>query len=139
MAIKTVEKLNLTPELSRGAGLCYFDPETEALTEFSSQELIYITPFEESVRRYYLVKSSAEPSVFASVRIRSNSALMDLKVSVGGIRVTAKEEFIDLEVNNSLVVFFSEFPSGIIPLDVYFKSNANKKLESNFSIKINIE
>ena len=58
MAIKTVDKLNLSTNVINGIGLCYFDPETEQLNEFGSQEVLYITPFEESVRRYYLVKNS---------------------------------------------------------------------------------
>ena len=106
MTVKTVDSLSLSTNVSKGIGLCYFDPETEQLNEFGTQEYLYITPFEENVRRYYLVKNSDnidnKRPIFASVSIISNNSDIDIKVSKGYERVTDKAEFYDVEINNEL-------------------------------------
>lgn len=143
MAIKTVDKLNLSTNVINGIGLCYFDPETEQLNEFGSQEVLYITPFEESVRRYYLVKNSDfidnKKPIYASISVVSNNNDIELKIGKGYERLTDKAEFYDTEINNNLLIFFNEYSSGIIPLDFFFKSSSNHKVESDFSIKIKID
>ena len=140
MTVKTVDSLSLSTNVSKGIGLCYFDPETEQLNEFGTQEYLYITPFEENVRRYYLVKNSDnidnKRPIFASVSIISNNSDMDIKVSKGYERVTDKAEFYDVEINNELLIFFNEYPSGIVPLDIYMKSNSNRNIDSDFNVKI---
>lgn len=140
MTVKTVDSLSLSTNVSKGIGLCYFDPETEQLNEFGTQEYLYITPFEENVRRYYLVKNSDnidnKRPIFASVSIISNNSDIDIKVSKGYERVTDKAEFYDVEINNELLIFFNEYPSGIIPLDIYMKSNSNRNVDSDFNVKI---
>lgn len=140
MTVKTVDSLSLSTNVSKGIGLCYFDPETEQLNEFGTQEYLYITPFEENVRRYYLVKNSDnidnKRPIFASVSIISNNSDIDIKVSKGYERVTDKAEFYDVEINNELLIFFNEYPSGIVPLDIYMKSNSNRNIDSDFNVKI---
>lgn len=140
MTVKTVDSLSLSTNVSKGIGLCYFDPETEQLNEFGTQEYLYITPFEENVRRYYLVKNSDnidnKRPIFASVSIISNNSDIDIKVSKGYERVTDKAEFYDVEINNELLIFFNEYPSGIVPLDMYVKSNSNRNIDSDFNVKI---
>lgn len=140
MTVKTVDSLSLSTNVSKGIGLCYFDPETEQLNEFGTQEYLYITPFEENVRRYYLVKNSDnidnKRPIFASVSIISNNSDIDIKVSKGYERVTDKAEFYDVEINNELLIFFNEYPSGIVPLDIYMKSNSNRNVDSDFNVKI---
>lgn len=140
MTVKTVDSLSLSTNVSKGIGLCYFDPETEQLNEFGTQEFLYITPFEENVRRYYLVKNSDsidnKKPIFASIKITSDNSDIDMKVSKGYERVTDRAEFYDVEINNELLLFFNEYPSGIIPLDVYMKSNSNRNIDSDFNIKI---
>lgn len=142
MTVKTVDSLSLSTNVSKGIGLCYFDPETEQLNEFGTQEYLYITPFEENVRRYYLVKNSDnidnKRPIFASVSIISNNSDIDIKVSKGYERVTDKAEFYDVEINNELLIFFNEYPSGIVPLDIYMKSNSNRNIDSDFNVKIAI-
>ena len=109
MAIKTVDKLNLSTNVINGIGLCYFDPETEQLNEFGSQEVLYITPFEESVRRYYLVKNSDfidnKKPIYASISVVSNNNDIELKIGKGFERLTDKAEFYDTEINNNLLIF----------------------------------
>lgn len=140
MTVKTVDSLSLSTNVSKGIGLCYFDPETEQLNEFGTQEYLYITPFEENVRRYYLVKNSDnidnKRPIFASISIISNNSDIDIKVSKGYERVTDKAEFYDVEINNELLIFFNEYPSGIVPLDIYMKSNSNRNVDSDFNVKI---
>ena len=140
MTVKTVDSLSLSTNVSKGIGLCYFDPETEQLNEVGTQEYLYITPFEENVRRYYLVKNSDnidnKRPIFASVSIISNNSDIDIKVSKGYERVTDKAEFYDVEINNELLIFFNEYPSGIVPLDIYMKSNSNRNIDSDFNVKI---
>lgn len=140
MTIKTVDSLDLSTNVSRGIGLCYFDPETEQLNEFGSQEFLYITPFEENVRRYYLVKTSDsidnKKPIYASISFTSENLDLSIKIAKGYQRVTDKAEFYDVSDNNELIVFFNEYSSGIIPLDVYIKSNSNRNIDSDFNVKI---
>lgn len=143
MAIKTVDKLDISTNVINGIGLCYFDPETEQLTEFGFREDLYITPFEESVKRYYLVKNSDfidnKKPIYASISLLSNNSEIEIKLNKGYERISDFAEFYDTEINNSIVIFFNEYSSGIIPLDFYFKSNSNAKVESDFTIKIKID
>ena len=140
MTIKTVDSLDLSTNVSRGIGLCYFDPETEQLNEFGSQEFLFVTPFEEIVRRYYLVKNSDiidnKKPIFASISFSSSNSDVTVKVAKGYSRVTDRAEFYDIEANNELLIFFNEYSSGIIPLDIYTKSNSNRDIDSDFNIKI---
>lgn len=140
MTIKTVESLTPISNVINGIGLCYFDPESEQLIEFGHQEDLYVTPFEESVRRYYLVKNSdlvgGTRPLFASISITSNNSDLEVKLAKGPIRISDKAEYYDVEINNTLTLFFNEYPSGVTPLDLYFKSYSNTYLESDLDIKI---
>ena len=35
-------------------------------------------------------------------------------------------------------IFFNNYPSGIIPVDFYFKSNTTRKIDINFDINIEV-
>ena len=142
MITRSVDINTLKSNVSNSIGLCYFDNTTEQLREFINIENIYLTPFETSVRRYYLVKTSdlidnLKPT-FASMTVISNSTDIDIKISLGKDNLTDIYDFYDLQVNNSINIFFNNYPSGIIPVDFYFKSNTTRKIDINFDINIEV-
>lgn len=143
MIIETIDKSNISKNMSKSVGLCYFDPETEELKEFSPEETIHLTPFEHSVRRFYFVKTAeiinnVRP-IYVQLTALSNILDIDVKLNVGSERLTSKYDFYDTEINNTVLCFFQEYPSGIIPIDLYFKSNTNQELQTDFIIKIVVE
>lgn len=143
MLIETVSKSNVVSSMSNGIGLCYFDPDTETLKEFSIDETIHLNPYEHSVRRFYFVKNTdlinnVRP-ILANLSIVSNTSDIDVKLNIGRERITSKYDYYDTETNNTVIVLFSEFPSGMIPIDLYIKSNTNKELDTDFVFNISIE
>lgn len=143
MIIETIDKNNISKNMSESVGLCYFDPETEELKEFSPEETINLTPFEHSVRRFYFVKTAelinnVRP-IYVKLTAISNILDIEVKLNVGNERLTSKYDFYDTEINNTVICFFQEYPSGIIPIDLYFKSNTNRELQTDFMIKISVE
>ena len=143
MIIETIDKSNISNSMSNSVGLCYFDPETEELKEFSPDETINLTPFEHSVRRFYFVKTAEiinnNRPIYVKLVALSNNLDIDIKLNIGNERLTSKYDYYDTEINNTVIAFFTEFPSGIIPIDIYFKSNTNREIQTDFSINIFIE
>lgn len=143
MIQESINKSNVSKNMAGDIGLCYFDPETETLKEFSPEELIHLNPYEHSVRRFYFVKNTdlinnIRP-VLAKISILSNSIDVEVKIGIGRERITSKYDFYDTEINNTSIVFFQEYPSGMIPIDLCMKSNTNKEIDTDFTISIHIE
>ena len=64
---------------------------------------------------------------------------IDIKLNIGNERISSKYDYYDTEINNTVISFFKEFPSGVIPIDLYFKSNTNKEIQTDFIINIFVE
>ena len=143
MIIETIDKSNISKNMSKSVGLCYFDPETEELKEFSPEEVINLTPYEHSVRRFYFVKTAeiinnVRPMYVKLTAISRNSDI-DIKLNIGNERISSKYDYYDTEINNTVISFFIVFNSGVIPIDLYFKSNTNKEIQTDFIINIFVE
>ena len=50
-----------------------------------------------------------------------------------------KVHTMNLQLNAFMIwAFFNNYPSGIIPVDFYFKSNTTRKIDINFDINIEV-
>lgn len=138
-----MKKLSLEaiPTSLRGTlGLCYFDPVSEKLVEFNNEEKIYLTPFENSVRRYYLVVSNpiynGTRLQYATIKVSSAYDDVTVKVLEGLEIVNDRYNYEDLEANNTITVFFNNYPSGHIPIDLNTKSLTSKNVKFTVDIEI---
>lgn len=137
-----MKKLNigtLPNSLSSIIGLCYIDPVSEKLVEFNSDEKIYLTPFENTVRRYYLVVvDTLHRGIrlqYATIKVSSEYDDIYVKILEGNTN-NDRYNYDDVEANNSVTVFFNNYPNGIIPLDINIKSLTATNVQ--FSIDIGI-
>lgn len=138
-----MKKLSLEaiPTSLRGTlGLCYFDPVSERLVEFNSEEKIYLTPFENSVRRYYLVLTNpiynGTRLQYATIHVSTEYDDISVKVLEGLEVVNDRYNYEDIEANNTITVFFNNYASGIVPLDINTKSFTSKNVKFTISIDI---
>ena len=143
MITRSVDISTVKSNVKNAIGLCYFDTGTEQLTEFLNVESIYLTPFETSVRRFYLVKTSTlmegvKPS-YANMSVKTSNPDIDIKISLGSDNITDPYDFYDVPLNNNILILFSNYPSGIIPIDFYFKSNTSRKVDITFDINIEVK
>lgn len=126
--------------LDGSIGLCFFNPETDTLEEFSGDAKILLGPFEESVRRFYLVKPSntIQGKVFsyAKVKVEPSSSAYIVKVRVGDGALSSPEDFKDI-VGTECLPFFSNYTNGLIPIDFYTKNVVG--VESTHTLDITIE
>lgn len=143
MLVETISKNNIAKRVSNGVGLCYFDPGTEEFREFDANAVINLTPFEHSVRRFYFVKSQEvidnKIPTYTKLTVVSNHTGIDIKLNIGGERITSKYDFYDSEINNTVIAFFKGYPNGIIPIDLLIKSGLNEQVETDFQIYAVIE
>lgn len=128
MIVKNFEKIDenhldpLTPT-KNGIGLCFFNPETETLVEFSADSTIPVLPYEDSIKRYYIVRDQSLSNINTiSITMTSTNPNFIIK-NIKGIIDPESTDFDSVPVNNTNVIFLSEYTSGVIPIDVYVKSN----------------
>lgn len=104
-----------------GVGLCYLDPSEEVLKEFSEDVFIPIYPGEESRRQFYIVKDDTTLQVNTlALKVTSEDPAYIVKTSL-----EYDKDLTEVPVGNTLVVFFSQYPSGIIPVTIYTKNTEN--------------
>lgn len=113
--------------------LCYYNPVTEELTEFNSNEEVCIAPHENTVRRYYLI-GEGSPS-HATLSITSSTENVEVRI-LEGKNYNDIYSFEDIETNNTITVFFAPYPSGVIPIDINVKSLTSQKGDYKIGIKI---
>lgn len=123
-------------------GLCYFDPIEEKLVELTSDASIVINPFEETVRRFYLIKPSRTISgrvpLYFKVGLDNISELLEFKLKTGEERLSYVGDYYETPPNNTITIYSSPYPSGIIPLDVYCKSKTNNSISYNLEFTIEV-
>lgn len=138
--MKTLNANSLPSNLMNIMGFCYFDPETERLVEFNSNEEIYLTPYESTVRRYYLVVTSdmynGSKLRYATLQFTSPSDDVEVRALEGLDTVNDRYNFDDVDINTSLTVFFNNHASGIIPIDVNLKSLTSVNGDFKLSVSI---
>jgi hypothetical protein len=116
-----LSNINTSTPTTYGIGLCYFDPSSETLKEFSSSTSIPVLPYEESIRRFYILKDSGTIiGNTVSLTVTTQSSDYVVKNTIAGL--LDDDEFDTINPNNVSIAFLSEFSSGIIPVDIYIKS-----------------
>lgn len=116
-----LSNINTTSPTTYGIGLCYFDPVSETLKEFSPTTSIPVLPYEESIRRFYILKDgSTVTGNTISLTVSTTSADYVVKNIIAGS--LDDDEFDSLPPNNISIAFLSEYSSGIIPVDIYIQS-----------------
>ena len=137
-----INRDNIPYGLNDDIGLCYFDPETEKLVEFHPNLNFVLGPFEKSVRRFYLIKPSqfvnGIKASYCKIKIFSDNSVIDFKIRLGSERISYIEDFEDISPSEPLTVFFSAYPSGIIPLDIYTESKTNSSRMLNIDVDLEV-
>ena len=140
MNVSDIEEVGLdnisdTYKTKNGIGLCFFDPFGETLKEFDSTTKIPVYPLEKVVRRFYVVKDDYNV-VYNTItlKIASNSSNYLIKAS------TAEgADFTQIPNNNTVIDFFSKYPNGIIPLNLYIESVSTNLEEVSLFIDIEVK
>lgn len=128
------EHLNQAYKTINGVGLCYFDPTLEILKEFTNDIILPVYPGEESKRQFYIVKDDANLVLNTlSFKAFINSANYSVKTS---LNYTA--DFPNITNNNTVLVFFSQYPSGIIPITLYIKNLADTVEDFDLNLEIEV-
>lgn len=119
--IESIDANNLSSNFKtvNGIGLCYFDPEDEILKEFNPTAILPIYPGEFSKRQFYIVID--DTSLLLNT-ITFTASLEDSEYSVKS-SLDYNDNFEDIVNNNSVIVFVSQYPSGIMPITVYIKND----------------
>lgn len=137
---KQITREAMPSSLEGTIGLCYFNPETDTLHEFNNDVRVVLGPFEESVRRFYIVKPSNTISnkvySYFRLRVEPSSPTFALKVRLGERTLSSPESFSNIE-GKEVVEFFNNYVNGLIPIDFYTKNNSI--LEAEFHMDITIE
>ena len=110
--------LNSSYKTINGIGLCYFDPEDEILKEFNPTAILPIYPGETSKRQFYIV---IDDTTLLLNTITFTASLEDSEYSVKS-SLNYYDDFENIVNNNSVIAFFSQYPTGIIPITVYIKN-----------------
>lgn len=126
---------------AHGIGLCYFDPTQELLVEFSNNN-INITPFEKSVKRYYLVVTDFTNLPYrVNIQFTSNldNLIVKHKVKQNNTLLTNKYEYENILESNYSSIMLSQHPSGIVPIDVYFESISHVNYNGSLIVTLDVD
>lgn len=136
----TLDRNKMPSDLDGTIGLCYFDPQEEVLKEFNPSVSIVLGPFEESVRRFYIVKPSntIQGSIYnyVKVSVESSSPYYEVKVKIGEGSMSSVESYSQIE-GKECSTFFSHYSNGLIPIDFYSKNTSIT--ESEFNLELTLE
>ena len=115
--IENIDSNNLSSNFKtvNGIGLCYFDPEDEILKEFNPTAILPIYPGEFSKRQFYIV---IDDTGLLLNTVTFTATLTDTEYSVKS-SLNFDDNFGEIVDNNSVVIFVSQYPTGIIPVTVY--------------------
>lgn len=124
-------------------GLCYYDPKTEQLKEFDPSVFIAVSPYEYSVRRFYIAKPSGtiQGKVYRNltVSVASSSTLVTQKIRIGPQEISRASDFVEHEENGSISIPLDMYPTGIIPVDIFTQCNSPVALEAPMEITLEVE
>lgn len=134
--IESISTTNLsdTYRTSNGIGLCYFDPRDELLKEFHPSVSLPIYPGESTKRQFYIVKDDVS-LLLNVVTFRASIEDSEYKVKSS---LNFYDSFETIEENNSVVAFFSQYPSSIIPITVYVENTKDTVEDVNLDIHLEI-
>lgn len=129
-----LEHISDSYRTKNGVGICFFDPLEEVLLEFNETTRIPVYPTETCFRRFYIVKDNFE-SNFNVVSLRAYSNSSDYKVKTVPDNT---EDISQIPDGNTMMEFFSNYPSGIIPFYFYIESTTTSYLEADLVIEMEV-
>lgn len=109
--------INTEAKTRNGIGLCYFEPDTELLKEFTSNITIPVFPMEESVRQFYIVRDDPTLKI-NTILFKAFSDSTDYEVKSA---LDNNSNYTDLFTNNEVLIFPSNY-TNIIPINIYIKN-----------------
>lgn len=132
--------LNPNSKTKHGIGLCFFNPETELLQEFDSNTTVPILPYENSIRRFYIVRDNFTVDInTVSITLMIESEGYTVKTIVGSDKNATEEDFESVSNSTMNVIFVSQHPSGIIPLDVLITSKSYALTKVSLIIDMDVD
>ncbi len=128
------DNLSQNYRTANGVGLCYFDPTEEVLREFEGNSVLPIYPGEVSKRQFYIVKDGHN-LVLNTLTFKASVDDTSYEVK------TALDYNADFDVitnGNTVIIFFSQYPTGIIPITVYIKNinDTTEELDLNIELEV---
>lgn len=126
--------LSQTNKTVNGVGLCYFDPSNEVLKEFDGSAILPIYPGEVSKRQFYIVKDNHN-LVLNTLTFKASVDDSSYEVKTALDYNTDFDTVVD---GNTVIIFFSQYPTGIIPITVYIRNinDITEELDLNIEIEV---
>lgn len=135
----STKHLNPKTKTKHGVGLCFFNPETELLQEFDSNTTVPILPYENSIRRFYIVRDNYTGDISTiSITLMIESEDYTVKTKVGSDK-TEESDFDNIPSSAMNVIYVSQHPSGIIPLDVMITSKSYSLSKVSLIIDMDVD
>lgn len=117
-----------------GVGLCYFDPLEEVLKEFEGDVTLPIYPGESSKRQFYIVRDGLNLIVnTVTFKATVDDTSYEVKTSLDH-----NADFESVANGNTVLVFFSQYPTGIIPITVYIKNIKDTIEDLDLNIELEV-
>ena len=128
------DNLSQNYRTANGVGLCYFDPTEEVLREFEGDAVLPIYPGEVSKRRFYVVKDGHN-LVLNTLTFKASVDDTSYEVKTA---LDYNADFDAITNGNTVIIFFSQYPTGIIPITVYIKNinDTTEELDLNIELEV---
>lgn len=128
------DNLSQNYRTANGVGLCYFDPTEEVLREFEGNSVLPIYPGEVSKRQFYIVKDGHN-LVLNTLTFKASVDDTSYEVKTA---LDYNADFDAITNGNTVIIFFSQYPTGIIPITVYLKNinDTTEELDLNIELEV---
>ena len=128
------DNLSQNYRTANGVGLCYFDPTEEVLREFEGKSVLPIYPGEVSKRQFYIVKDGHN-LVLNTLTFKASVDDTSYEVKTA---LDYNADFDAITNGNTVIIFFSQYPTGIIPITVYIKNinDTTEELDLNIELEV---
>ena len=128
------DNLSQNYRTANGVGLCYLDPTEEVLREFEGKSVLPIYPGEVSKRQFYIVKDGHN-LVLNTLTFKASVDDTSYEVKTA---LDYNADFDAITNGNTVIIFFSQYPTGIIPITVYIKNinDTTEELDLNIELEV---
>ena len=126
------KNLNNNFKTVNGIGFCYFDPVDEVLKEFNSTAVLPVYPGEISKRQFYIVIDNMTLT-FNTIEFKAESSSSKYIVK-SSLDYNFDEVLVDPD--NVVVAFYSQYPTGIIPVTIFIKNEADTVEDVDLKIEL---
>ena len=128
------DNLSQNYRTANGVGLCYYDPTEEVLREFEGNSVLPIYPGEVSKRQFYIVKDGHN-LVLNTLTFKASVDDTSYEVKTA---LDYNADFDAITNGNTVIIFFSQYPTGIIPITVYIKNinDTTEELDLNIELEV---